>query len=176
MTRYLIIIVTMGLTASCAGVRSRCQQPSASVDSWPVIRMANWPELSFRLPPTFHNEYPKGPWSGPGSTDFAIQVAGPTDDPFFTKLPSRKNRPEYRICQEQIAGRKATIVSYNLREDVGDLAFVGPLQFYARIELPHGAKVLIYGQSEDRKIHNEMLAAIRTVRFADSLRVRPNTR
>ena len=67
-------------------------------------------------------------------------------------------------------------MSYNLREDVGDLAFVGPLQFYARIDLRNRGTVLIYGMTEDRRIHNELLAAIRTVRVADSLHVRPNTR
>jgi hypothetical protein len=67
-------------------------------------------------------------------------------------------------------------VSYNRREEVGDLAFVGPLQFYAKIKLQNQSTVLINGMTEDRRIHNELLAAIRTVRVADSLRVHPNTR
>ncbi len=139
-------------------------------------RINSWREVSFRLPPEFHNDYPNGPWMGPAHSGFAIQLAGASDTLFFEKFPPSKGRPEYRRCVERIDGMKATVVSYNLREDFGDLAFVGPLQAYARIDLPDGASVLVHVSTEDRRIHHQLLAAIRTIRVSDSMLVRPSIR
>jgi len=170
------LVCALTATTACNQFRAACVLPQVDREGWQEVRIEKSPELSFSLPATFHNESPSGPWFGPGISQIAVQLYKPSNEPLFTSLPKAAGRPEYSKCRERINGMPATIVSYNLRESVGDMAFVGPFQSYAALELSKGYRVLLYGMTDDRRVLNELLAAIRTVRVADSLRVRPNTR
>ncbi len=169
-------LFALAAITSCATYQPQCVQPALSVNGWTLRTIDKWPQLSFRLPPEFQHDYPLGPWFGPGNSQVAIQLARQSEEPLFVRFPTSRHRPEYTRCVGKIGGRQATIVSYNLREDVGDLAFIGPFQIYARIELPNHERVLVYGSTEDRTFHNQLLAALRTIRVSTPQEVRPKTR
>jgi hypothetical protein len=57
------------------------------------------------------------------------------------------------------------IVSYNKREEVGDMAFIGPFQMFVELRTPEGARVQLFSSSTSRRRHEELLHAIRTMRM-----------
>jgi hypothetical protein len=81
-------------------------------------------------------------------------------------LPTAPGRPEYSRCVERIGTATAVIVLYNRRDEVGDMAYVGPFQLHAQLKWPDGAEVNVYGMAESRPRFLELLAAVRTIRRA----------
>ena len=176
--RHLLIGVLASVAISCLPHRNQCSSSRISAD-WRLERPNPSLSLTLRLPHEFEEEYAdesRFTWMGDGDSYLGLQVATGDDERLFDTLPTPEGKPEYRRCVERVSGLSATIVTYNLRQDMGDLAFTQPFQVYAEIVGRGNSKLLLYGAGENRKVQELLVAVVRSIRWAESLRVRPNTR
>ena len=173
--RHLLIGVLTSVAASCLPHRDQCSASRISPD-WRLERPNPSLALTLRLPHEFEEEYAdesRFTWMGDGDSYLGLQISTGDDEPLFDKLPTSEGKPEYRRCVEHVSGLSATIVTYNLRQDTGNLGFTQPFQVYAEIIGRGKSKLLFYGAGENRRVQEQLVAVARSILWVDSLRVLP---
>ncbi len=178
MIRQLALVSLVVLLAVPGATRLRvatCVPPRADTRQWPEARSPRLPGLTLRVPPGFRRDpgedtY-RGPpphgsrWTGPGGSQLVVSRVR-ADSVGLRPLPGSAGRPEYSRCEERIGDAKAVIVSYNHLDEVGDMAYLGPFQVYAQLRPRTGAVIELYGSTSDRTRFDQLLASVRTVRWA----------
>jgi hypothetical protein len=174
--QLVFTIVFIAATPFAAATAERCLHPRVDAAVWLVTRSPRLPGLTLRTPPGFardpaEDSYAGSPPSGSRwatTTNDQLVLTRLPPDSVLAPLPTAASRPEYSRCSERIGLAIADIVSYKRRDEVGDMAYVGPYQVHARLSWADGMRVEVYGMAEDRAQYVKLLAAIRTIRRADS--------
>lgn len=162
--------------------RAQCVPPTHSTAGWVVARSPRLPGVRLRLPSTLRRDvaedtvrlYPQphgSRWVDSSRTQISVfQVDSSAR--LFTALPTATGgRTEFSRCESIIAGGRLTVVAYNKREDVGDLAFVGPFQVFAEYRAGSGVLIQVAGSSQSREGFEQLRAAAYTLRVRPSLRL-----
>jgi hypothetical protein len=105
-------------------------------------------------------------WRAPDNTQLNLQIFAGKGEPLFTNFPPAVEKPEYQRSEAPINGMKATVVTYNRIDHVGDTGILGPFHVFAQIALDDHTRLLIYGMATERRSHHELLASIRSIRTA----------
>ena len=83
-------------------------------------------------------------------------------------------RAEFSRCVSGIDGGQLTVVAYNNREDIGDMAFIEPFQVFAEYRPRSGIRIQFAGSSVSRKGFEQLRAAAYTIRVPPALYPLPN--
>lgn len=133
------------------------------------------PGVQLRLPLTLHPDIaedtvrlhpqPHGSrWTDSIGTQVSVFQAD-SSLPLFTKLPiPAPGRAEYSRCESSIAGGQLTVIAYNKRDEVGDMAYVGPYQVFAEYRTRSGVLIQFAGSSQSREGFEQLRAAAYTIR------------
>lgn len=177
--RFILLGLSVATVGCARSGQNRAVSP-VSTTGWQIDKFGAESRLSLKLPPGFEKDYADNGtnyrWAGPDNSQLVLQVYDGNGDQLFVRFPEPSDRPEYRQYDDDIGGMKASVVTYNRIDHVGDTGIMGPFSLYARIETPSGAKVLIYGMATERNMREQIVASVRSIRMSNSLRVRPNKR
>ena len=166
--RRSIILGMCVLTSACGRYPQKCSPGACSVNQWDTERIGGGRRILIRVPPRLEKDYVNDSasyrWRAPDNTQLNLQIFAGSGEPLFTSFPLPEERPEYERSDASINRMKATIVTYNKIDHVGDTGILGPFHVFAQIELDTHTRLLIYGMATERQGHNELLASIRSIR------------
>jgi len=174
MGRAFALAVALATAAEAAS--AACVRPSPAPTNWPATRSPRLPGVTLRLPAEFTRDTsgesslrrpaPRGSrWTGPGNAQVSVFLVDSGGGRFATELPGRAaGRAEFSRCEERVGDGRLTVASYNQREAVGDMAFIGPYQVFAIYHSPEQMAVHLYASTESRQVFAQLLAAVRTLR------------
>jgi len=156
----------------------QCGGPRVDSRAWVSAHSPRLPALRLRLPPAYSRDpgedtfvgqpAPRGSrWAAPRGGQIILRLADSVA-PNTLRIPdSAVHYPEYSRCTELIGTASATIVSFNRREEVGDMAYIGPHQGFADIVTPSGTVVRAFYSAPTRKDAADLVIALRTIRIGD---------
>ena len=155
--------------ASPAGGQS-CAAAHLDVADWALVRSADVPGFTLRLPRAFTRDSAAATSAAPTKARtvwWADATRGrlglirvPHDAPVRAELTSAGGRSGYLRCEEQVGSAVAVIVNY----DVAQGSQNGPFVVHARIRWPDGEELDIRGDAPDRERLAQLLTAVRTIR------------
>jgi len=175
-------LVLFGLASEA---HAECVRPTKSRTAWLVARSPRLPGVTLLLPPTlrrdiaedtiaFHPQPHGSRWADSMWTQVSV-FQDDSSSSLFSKLPvPAPGRAEFSRCEAFIDGGHLTVVVYNKREEVGDMAFIGPFQVFAEYRTRSGVVIKFYGSSESREGFEQLQAAAYTIRVRPPLRPAPN--
>jgi hypothetical protein len=169
-----ITLVTLSVLPGIA--RAACVRPTLRAAEWPAASSPRLPGVRLRLPVAFARDsaedtYPLDPaprgsrWTDGEDAQVSVFLTDGAGSPLLSAgLPVREaGRGEFSRCVERAGSGWLTIVSYNKREEVGDMAYIGPFQVFAEYRSARGTVIHFAGFSKSRSAFEQLLAAVRTL-------------
>jgi len=175
------------LIALTPEANAQCLLPKEQVAGWPVAKSPRLPGVELRLPPALRRDTaedayalesaPRGSlWADTHRTQVSVFLTDSVQRLFVT-LPARiAGRAEFSRCESVVGTGRLTVVAYNKREWVGDMAFIGPFQVFAEYRAQSGARIQFSGSSESRARFEQLKMAAYTIRTHAPQRALPNDR
>lgn len=176
----LLLGSVLGHARTAQGQSVTCADLSAAARGWPEAQSPRLPGVRLQVPPGFvrnpaESMYvgPPAPagslWTGPAYSQLAIAIKRTAESPLFVSWPEPSDSlPEYRRCELVVGGIPLTLVMFNKRQDVGDMAYIGP--FLVRAEWrPAGGPILqAVASTQSRERWHDLVAAILTLTLGGS--------
>jgi hypothetical protein len=166
--RAAIATTALAVAALSSAAAQPCTASRVDVADWAIVRSANVPGFTFRLPRSFTRDAEPAPsdrgpakarWTDPTRASFAMAHLGATRTA-LAPLPSSAGRALYTRCEERVGSATAIIVSYG--EGPSANAFV----VHARIRWPDGEELDVRARSGASARMDQLIAAVKTVRRA----------
>ena len=156
-------------TASSAAGQT-CTSARLDVADWALVRSANVPGFTLRLPRAFARDsaapasvtLTKSPmaWWADASRGRLGLIRSTRDS---SALASAGGRAGYKRCEERVGSAVAVIVHYDA---TAQGSADGPFIVHARIRWPDGEELDVRGDAPDRARLAQLLTAVRTIRRA----------
>ena len=148
-----------------------CAAARLDVADWALVRSANVPGFTLRLPRAFARDsaapsgvtLTKSPtaWWTDASRGRLGLIRSAHDSSSRAALASAGGRSGYLRCEERVGSAVAVIVHY---EAVAQGSADGPFVVHARIRWPDGEELDVRGDAPDRERLAQLLTAVRTIR------------
>jgi hypothetical protein len=161
------------LATASPGLAQSCASPRLDVANWALVRSANVPGFTLRLPRAFARDSalsvgvaltrtPMAWWTDASRARLGlIRAAG--DSTSRSVLTSANGRSGYLRCEERVGSAVAIIVHYDA---AATGSADGPFVVHARIRWPDGEELDVRGDAPDRDRLAQLLTAVRTIRRA----------
>jgi hypothetical protein len=169
----LALIGTLLLATTSPALAQSCAAPHLDVATWALVRSANVPGFTLRLPRAFARDSaasagvaatktPTAWWTDASRGRLGlVRVAG--DSASRSVLTSAGGRSGYLRCEERVGSAVAVIVHY---DTTATGSADGPFVVHARIRWPDGEELDVRGDAPDRDRLAQLLTAVRTIRRA----------
>jgi hypothetical protein len=148
-----------------------CAAAHLDVADWALVRSANVPGFTLRLPRAFTRDstapagaaLTKSPtaWWADATRGRLGLIRSAHDSSGRAELASAGGRSGYLRCEERVGSAVAIIVHY---EAVAQGSQNGPFVVRARIRWPDGEELDVRGDAPDRERLAQLLTAVRTIR------------
>jgi hypothetical protein len=165
----LVGLLIAAVSSSAAG--QSCAAARLDVADWALVRSANMPGFTLRLPRAFTRDstaaasaaLAKSPtaWWADATRGRLGLIHSAHDTSARVELASAGGRSGYLRCEERVGSAVAVIVHY----DAGAKGSQnGPFVVRASIRWPDGEELDIRGDAPDRERLAQLLTAVRTIR------------
>jgi hypothetical protein len=161
------------LTTTSSALGQSCASPRLDVATWALVRSANVPGFTLRLPRAFARDSaaPVGvaltklpmAWWTDASRGRVGLMRSARDSTSGSVLASASGRSGYLRCEERVGSAVAIIVHY---DTTATGSTEGPFVVHARIRWPDGEELDVRGDAPDRERLAQLLTAVRTIRRA----------
>jgi hypothetical protein len=159
----LVATVPSAIGQTCASAR-------LDVADWALVRSADIPGFTLRLPRAFTRDSTASPsvtltrggtaWWADATRGRLGLIRSTHDTSARAELASAGGRSGYLRCEERVGSAVAVIVHY----DVAQGSQNGPFVVRARIRWPDGEELDVRGDAPDREHLAQLLTAVRTIR------------
>jgi hypothetical protein len=150
-----------------------CASARLDVANWALVRSANVPGFTLRLPRAFARDsaasggltLTKSPtaWWTDASRGRLGLIRAAHDSSSRAALASAVGHSGYLRCEERVGSAVAVIVHYDAAA-TGKGSAEGPFIVHARIRWPDGEELDVRGDAPDRDRLAQLLTAVRTIR------------
>jgi hypothetical protein len=165
--------VLLVATASSVAAQTTCASARLDVADWALVRSANVPGFTLRLPRAFARDstaptgltLSKSPtaWWTDASRGRLGLIRAVRDSSSRTALASPAGRSGYLRCEERV-GSAVAIIEHYAAAGEGKGSSDGPFIVHARIRWPDGEELDVRGDAPDRERLAQLLTAVRTIR------------
>ena len=167
---FLFVGVLLGAVAPAVGGQSCAAR--LDVADWALVRSADVPGFTLRLPRAFTRDSAARPsatltssrtaWWADATRGRLGLIRSAHDPAAQAELASAGGRSGYLRCEERVGSAVAVIVHYDGAQGGRN----GPFVVRARIRWPDGEELDIRGDAPDRERLAQLLTAVRTIRRA----------
>jgi hypothetical protein len=169
-TSFALVGVLLAAVASSAAGQS-CTAARLDVADWALVRSANVPGFTLRLPRAFTRDStapasvalaksPTAWWADATRGRLGLSRSA-HDSSVRPELASAGGRSGYLRCEERVGSAVAVIVHYAAAAQGSSN---GPFVVRARIRWPDGEELDVRGDAPDRERLAQLLTAVRTIR------------
>jgi hypothetical protein len=167
------LIAALLLATTSAALGQSCTSPRLDVANWALVRSANVPGFTLRLPRAFARDsaapvgmtltkMPTAWWTDASRGRLGL-IRSARDSSSGSVLASAGGRSGYLRCEERVGSAVAIIVHY---DTTATGSTDGPFVVHARIRWPDGEELDVRGDAPDRERLAQLLTAVRTIRRA----------
>jgi hypothetical protein len=169
-TSFALVGLLLAAASASAGGQS-CAAARLDVADWALVRSANVPGFTLRLPRAFTRDSTAAPnatrttsptaWWADATRGRLGLIRLAHDTTARAELASAGGRSGYLRCEERVGSAVAVIVHYDAAAQ-GNRN--GPFVVRARIRWPDGEELDVRGDAPDRERLAQLLTAVRTIR------------
>jgi len=167
----LFVLAGLLLAAGSSAAGQSCAAAHLDVADWALVRSANVPGFTLRLPRAFTRDstaaasatLAKSPtaWWADATRGRLGLIRSAHDSSVRAELASAGGRSGYLRCEERVGSAVAVIVHYDA---VARGSQNGPFVVRASIRWPDGEELDVRGDAPDRERLAQLLTAVRTIR------------
>ena len=167
-----LALVGLLLVAASSAAGQSCAAAHLDVADWALVRSADVPGFTLRLPRAFTRDSaarpsatltsPRTAWWADATRGRLGLIRSAHDPAAQAELASAGGRSGYLRCEERVGSAVAVIVHYDGAQGGRN----GPFVVRARIRWPDGEELDIRGDAPDRERLAQLLTAVRTIRRA----------
>ncbi len=166
-----VVFGALLVATTSPAVAQSCASPRLDVANWALVRSANVPGFTLRLPRAFARDSataggvmltktPTAWWTDASRGRLGL-IRSVGDSASRSVLASAEGRSGYLRCEERVGSAVAVIVHY---DTAATGSTDGPFVVHARIRWPDGEELDVRGDAPDRARLAQLLTAVRTIR------------